>query len=52
VEQATWGEAGGGLTHKYSPRLSFYARAGYDFALTNSTSIKGFKGDIGLRFPW
>jgi outer membrane autotransporter protein len=52
VEQATWGEAAGGVTFKYNSQLSFYAQAGYDFALTNSTSIKGFKGDIGLRFTW
>jgi hypothetical protein len=50
--EAFWGEAAGGVTFKYSSQLSFYTQAGYDFALTNSTSIKRFKGDIGLRFTW
>jgi hypothetical protein len=48
VEQATWGEVAGDLPLKCSPRLSFYAQAGYNFALTSGSSVSGVKGDIGL----
>jgi outer membrane autotransporter protein len=52
VEQATWGEATGGVTFKTSDGFSLFAQAGYQFALTDHTSISGFKGSIGPRFTW
>jgi len=51
-EQATWGEVAGGVTFKYTQRLSYYAQFGYQFAITSRTGISGFLGDIGLRYTW
>jgi hypothetical protein len=50
--QATWVELAGGVTFKHTDRLSYYAQFGYQFALTNNTSISGLMGDIGLRYTW
>jgi hypothetical protein len=53
VEQATRLEFAGGLTFKIQPNLSFYAQAGYQFAVSPSDARRnGVKGDIGLRYTW
>jgi outer membrane autotransporter protein len=53
VEHATWLEFAGGVTYKLNPSLSFYAQAGYQFAVApGNISRDGFAGDIGLRFTW
>jgi hypothetical protein len=53
---ATWArrlEFAGGLTFKLQPNLSFYAPAGYQFAVAPSDARRdGVKGDIGLRYTW
>jgi outer membrane autotransporter protein len=53
VEQATWLEFAGGVAYKLNPRLSFYAQAGYQFAVApGNISRDGFSGDLGLRITW
>jgi outer membrane autotransporter protein len=53
VEQATWLEFAGGVAYKLNPRLSFYAQAGYQFAVApDNVSRDGFSGDLGLRITW
>jgi len=38
LENATWLEFAGGATVKMSTNLSFYAQAGYEFALAQASS--------------
>jgi outer membrane autotransporter protein len=46
-------EFAGGLTYKLEHNLSFYAQAGYEFAIApDNIQRDGVKGDIGLRFTW
>jgi outer membrane autotransporter protein len=53
LEHATWLEFAGGVTYKLNPGLSFYAQAGYQFAVApGNISRDGFAGDLGLRFTW
>jgi outer membrane autotransporter protein len=52
VEQATWGEVAGGVTFKTNDGFGLFAQAGYQFALTDHTSISGFNGSFGPRFTW
>jgi outer membrane autotransporter protein len=52
IEQATWTELAGGVTAKLDNRLSLYAQAGYQFALSQAIRRDGVKGDIGLRYAW
>ena len=53
VEQATWLEFAGGVTFTLNPSLSFYAQAGYQFAVAPSNvSRDGFSGNLGLRITW
>ena len=52
VEQTTWGEAVAGVTFGHTQQLSSYAQFGYQFALTSNSGIRGFLGDIGLRYTW
>jgi outer membrane autotransporter protein len=53
VEQATRLEFAGGLTYKLQPNLSFYAQAGYQFAISpNLARRDGVKGSAGLRYTW
>ena len=52
-DQATWLEFAGGVTLTYSAKMSFYAQAGYQFAVAPSNvSRDGFTGDVGLRYSW
>ena len=43
-----------GLTTRVGRNLSFYAQAGYQFAIGNIDGGRrqGIKGDIGLRYAW
>lgn len=53
LEHATRLEFAGGVTLKLEPNLSFYAQAGYQFAIGQSNARRdGVKGDIGLRYIW
>ncbi len=52
VVRATWGEVAAGVTFKYTQQLSYYAQFGYQFAISSSTGISGFIGDMGLRYTW
>jgi outer membrane autotransporter protein len=55
LQESTQLEFAGGVTYKYSPLLSFYAQAGYEFAVggdTDGGKRQGVKGDIGLRLTF
>jgi outer membrane autotransporter protein len=53
VEQATRLEFAGGLTFKHDANLSFFAQAGYQFAISPSLARRdGVKGSAGLRYTW
>jgi outer membrane autotransporter protein len=53
LENTTWLEFAGGVTVKVNANLSFYAQAGYEFAVAPSIArYNGVKGDIGLRFTF
>jgi outer membrane autotransporter protein len=54
-EEATRLEFAAGVTAKMSLRLSFYAQAGYQFAVGGSDGggrRQGVQGDVGLRYAW
>jgi outer membrane autotransporter protein len=55
LQQSTQLEFAAGLTYKFSPLLSFYTQAGYEFAVggdTDGGKRQGVKGDIGLRLTF
>jgi outer membrane autotransporter protein len=54
LEHATRLEFAGGMTLKFDPNFSFFAQAGYQFAVGGSNDIRrdGVKGDLGLRYTW
>jgi outer membrane autotransporter protein len=54
-EEATRLEFAAGVTAKMTLRLSFYAQAGYQFAVGGSDGggrRQGVQGDLGLRYAW
>jgi len=52
-QQATRLEFGGGVTVKAASRLSFYAQAGYQFAVSPDNARRdGVKGDVGVHYQW
>ena len=54
LQQSTLLEFAGGVTAKITPDLSFYAQAGYEFAIggTDGGTRQGAKGDVGLRLTF
>jgi outer membrane autotransporter protein len=53
LENTTWLEFAAGATVKINASLSFYAQAGYEFAVAPSNArYNGVKGDIGLRWTF
>ena len=54
LERATRLEFAGGLSAKILPRLTLYAQAGYQFAVSGTDSVRrdGVKGDFGVRYAW
>jgi outer membrane protein OmpA-like peptidoglycan-associated protein len=53
LEQSTQLEFAGGATVKINANLSFYAQAGYEFAVSPSIARRnGVKGDVGLRLTF
>jgi outer membrane protein OmpA-like peptidoglycan-associated protein len=55
LHESTQSEFAAGLTFKYSPCLSFYTQAGYEFAVggdTDGGKRQGVKGDIGVRLTF
>jgi outer membrane autotransporter protein len=55
LQQSTQLEFAAGLTTKVNNLLSFYAQAGYEFAVGGATdggTRQGVKGDIGLRLTF
>ena len=54
LEQATRVDLSAGVTTKINAGLSFYAQAGYQFAVedTDGHERDGVRGDFGLRYTW
>lgn len=53
LNHATRLEVAGGVTHKIQANVSFYAQAGYEFAVAPvNTQHDEVKGDIGLRLRY
>jgi len=55
LQQSTQLEFAAGVTTKVNDSLSFYAQAGYEFAVGGATDggrRQGLKGDIGLRLTF
>jgi outer membrane autotransporter protein len=54
AEQATRLEFAGGFSAKILPGLSFYAQAGYQFAVSGTDGGRrdGVKGDVGVHYTW
>lgn len=54
LEQGTRVDLSAGVTTKINAGLSFYAQAGYQFAVedTDGHERDGVRGDFGLRYTW
>ncbi|WP_342637438.1 autotransporter outer membrane beta-barrel domain-containing protein [Rhizobium jaguaris] len=54
LEEGTRVDLSAGVTTKINARLSFYAQAGYQFAVGNTDGGErdGVRGDFGLRYTW
>ena len=54
LEQATRLEFAGGLSAKILPRLTLYAQAGYQFAVSGTDGGRrdGVKGNFGVNYAW